>query len=149
MGITNAKLSSNYIGQTLIIEASSWVKNGYNPSATSFPIIIPNEGPCYIEYMGTLKSSSFTKNSSKLNIYPNPNNGAEFYLNASGFNNKKAPITIAIFDLYGKSVYNKEINSEATHIISNIILDKPLVAGVYFIKVSKQNISNIKKMVVQ
>ena len=148
MGITNAKLSSNYIGQTLKIEVSSWVKNGYNTAATP-PIIIPNEEPCFLTYQGTTKSLSHPNNLSKLTVYPNPNNGAEFYLNASGFEGTKAPININIFDLYGRVVYSNEINSEATHIISNIILEKPLSAGVYLIKVDKLNISSSRKIIVQ
>ena len=102
---------------------------------------------------GTSKSGIYSDNNStsnhNLEIYPNPNNGAEFYLNIYGLKSTKAKTTISIFDLNGKIVYNKEVNSESTHIISNILLEKPLVAGIYFIKVNKQNINYIKKMVVQ
>ena len=94
-------------------------------------------------------NSDHPRNISKLTVYPNPNNGAEFYLNASGFEDTKAPISINIFDLYGRVVYSSEINSEATHIISNIILEKPLSAGVYLIKVDKLNISSSSKIIVQ
>ncbi|MDB4710377.1 T9SS type A sorting domain-containing protein, partial [Flavobacteriales bacterium] len=147
-GITNAKISSSYIGSTLMINVTSWVKNGYDPSASP-PIIIPNEGPCYIKYMGSLKSNSVEDTKAKIKIYPNPNDGKEFYLNVYGFENTKDLISISIIDLYGKTIHTETKNSDATQIITNIHLNHPLVAGVYIVKVSKGKVSHIKKMVVQ
>ena len=146
-GITSAKLNSLNIGDVITIEAEAWVKNGYNPSGP-FPIILPTDAPCYATYLGK-KSAFISENKIKLKLYPNPNDGTEFYLNASGFDNIKDNIVISITDIYGKIVYHEKLNNNATQIITTINLNTPLSAGVYLVKVAKGNNALIKKMVVQ
>ncbi len=85
----------------------------------------------------------------ELSIYPNPNDGKEFYLNASGFKNTKDNMVISVTDIYGKIVYHRIINNNATQIITTINLINPLSAGIYLVKVAKGENSIIKKMVVQ
>ena len=85
----------------------------------------------------------------ELSIYPNPNDGKEFYLNASGFKNTKDNIVISVTDIYGKTVYHRVINNNATQIITTINLANPLSAGVYLVKVAIGENVIIKYMVVQ
>jgi len=146
-GITSAKLNSLNIGDIITIEVEAWVKNGYNPSGP-FPIIIPNEALCYATYTGA-KSIFISENKIKLKLYPNPNDGTEFYINAYGFENIKDNIEISITDIYGKIVYHEKLNNNATQIITTINLNTPISAGVYLVKVAKGENVIIKKMVVQ
>ena len=83
-----------------------------------------------------LSSNQFDANS--FNVYPNPTNTG--FVNLSSKNNSK--MSVRVFDLLGKQVLDKTI--------SNNTLDvSGFTSGVYIIKVSQDNATITKKLVIQ
>ena len=87
-------------------------------------------------YANTLSLNQFEVNNFKL--YPNPTNTG--FVNLSSKNNSK--MSVRVFDLLGKQVLDKTI--------SNNTLDvSGFTSGVYIIKVSQDNATITKKLVIQ
>ncbi|GGK22848.1 hypothetical protein GCM10007962_16330 [Yeosuana aromativorans] len=84
----------------------------------------------------TLDSKSFELNSFKM--YPNPTSLG--YVKLLSKNN--APMTISVFDMLGKQVLHKAVKNNTLDVSS-------LKTGLYLMKVSQDNASITKKLVVQ
>lgn len=87
--------------------------------------------------------SNHTKNDDKFQIFPNPNNG-NFTVDFVSKGNY--PITISLFDVTGKMVYQQNIQHNNQSLIQ--ISDAVLAAGLYNIQISSANdIWNKKVMI--
>jgi hypothetical protein len=73
----------------------------------------------------------------KLNLYPNPNNGA-FTLNGS--NTRTAPVTLTIVNIAGQVLYSESVMPAKGMINHNINAKGILVPGVYILRVDQSGI---------
>lgn len=87
-------------------------------------------------YMNTLSTSQFEVNSFKL--FPNPNTTGE--LNIISSNN--GALKAEIFDVLGKRVLSSQVNNNSVNISS-------LNSGLYIVRITQDNISITKKLVIE
>ncbi len=100
-----------------------------------------NAGPVSVPEMPNANKS----NISKINIYPNPVSSiGNIYINLE----KPSIYTISIYNLSGQQVYNSKYNGVRGENTIQFSVDG-LNSGVYFVKVSDANNSEIKKIVVK
>jgi hypothetical protein len=79
-------------------------------------------------------------------IYPNPNDGNGFILNAINLNNPAVRVTIT--DALGKTVYSKSYNVDG-YINTTIQTPAPLANGLYFVQLADGDRFTTFKMVVE
>ncbi|MBR9913333.1 MAG: T9SS type A sorting domain-containing protein [Algicola sp.] len=84
----------------------------------------------------TLSTNEFTADSFK--VYPNPS--ATGYVNIVGAQNDQ--ISVAVYDVLGKQVINEGLTNERLNVAS-------LNAGVYVLKITQNNASVTKKLVIK
>ncbi|TNJ44240.1 T9SS type A sorting domain-containing protein [Tamlana fucoidanivorans] len=84
-------------------------------------------------------SESFDQRIEGLSIYPNPANRYHNYINISSKLN--APKTIEIFNVIGKRIL-------ITNIISKELNISNLKTGVYLLKITENNVSETRKLVI-
>ncbi len=77
---------------------------------------------------------------SAISVYPNPNNG-EFYLTID--NAKISQVNVMVHDLYGRLVYTNTFSNK-----SNRIKLTDVAAGVYSVKVTNENQTVLKKIII-
>ena len=82
--------------------------------------------------------SSVDYNSNEFTIYPNPSNGTV----KINFSNSAEKHQVQIFSLLGQKVFDKEYYNNSTAVINS------LTVGVYIVKITKDNKSEIKKLIV-
>jgi len=100
-----------------------------------------NAGPVSVPEMPNANKS----NISKINIYPNPvSSVGNIYINLE----KPSIYTISIYNLSGQQVYNSKYNGIRGENTIQFSVDG-LNSGIYFVKVSDANNSEIKKIVVK
>jgi hypothetical protein len=109
-------------------------------SATKTPSIVMDElriGTSWAQVTpSTLSASQFEVNNFK--IYPNPTSLG--YVTMASKNNAK--MNVAVYDMLGKQVLNKTVTNNKLDVTS-------LNSGVYIMKVSQDNASVTKKLVIQ
>lgn len=97
-------------------------------------------------YSNLVKVDSYTAND--FTVYPNPNNGDDIYLNIPGKKDTELLITISTLD--GTMTYSKTMTAQNDG--NNMITLHPeirLTPGVYFITVTSNQISYVKKLIVK
>jgi len=100
-----------------------------------------NAGPVSVPEMPSASKS----NISNINIYPNPvSSVGNIYINLE----KPNTYTVTIYNLSGQNVYNSKFNGVRGDNTIQFNVDG-LRAGIYFVKVSNGNNSEIKKIVVK
>ena len=78
-----------------------------------------------------------------LNIYPNPNNG-EFTINANF--NETQNIKLDIVDMYGRVIYSDNYNN---NIVNQNIDVKGFAKGIYYVRLTTDNNSMVKKVIIK
>jgi len=134
------------IGDQIKVRTKAWVKNAYDPSLTP-PIYLDPGGDCWIVYLGSKSIKDET--SINLKIFPNPNDGSHFYINAYGFTDSEDDIIISVIDLHGKQVYIENTGISANQLIKEITLNEKLADGIYLIEVAKGPYKVIQKLIIQ
>ncbi len=71
-------------------------------------------------------------------VYPNPTSLGYVMLSSKN----KANMSVKVFDVLGKQVLNEKVNDNKLYVSS-------LNAGVYIMKVSQDNVTITKKLVIQ
>ena len=94
-------------------------------------------------------NSNTLSNNLEVKIYPNPSNGSQIKVEASGFSNNQSNYLVEIFDISSKVVDQFEIESQSHNLFFEINFSKTLNDGVYFLKVSKGNNQLIEKFIIQ
>ncbi len=98
-----------------------------------FKMQSPASGMVYINVINQAAGvNSLSKETDKLNLYPNPNNG-EFKLEISGVNANSNDIEISVYNLLGEKVYTTKHELINGSLSSNINLNE-IPNGAYFIK---------------
>ena len=138
-------LNTNYKVQVegLFYDGTNYISSGFGnicyvrtPSTYSSPII------------DLTYKSNFDNKTTSLTIFPNPNNGSSFYINAYGFNDEENEFIISIFDLNGKEVFKEHTGINTNQIIKEIQLKETLANGVYLTKVAKGSSFKILKLII-
>ncbi|WP_299368665.1 choice-of-anchor L domain-containing protein [Winogradskyella sp.] len=111
--------------------------------------IVSNNAAIYFDFNDPIITNTFTTTFVEplsidentivdFDLYPNPANS----LVTVEFNNVNSDCILEIFDIQGKRLYSESINSTRTIDISSF------KAGMYFVKLSNNNVSKIEKLVV-
>ena len=146
-GVINANITANP-GDIFRVEVEARL---YNDQCSSPPCLVAKStDECFIEYdpNSTLPKNIALSNNPYLKIFPNPNNGAGFYINAYGFDDSLDEFVISIIDLNGREVYVEHTGVNANQIIKEIQLKEKLANGVYLTKVKKGNSFKIMKLII-
>ena len=93
-------------------------------------------------------NSNTLSNNLEVKIYPNPSNGTQIKVEASGFANNQFNYTVEIFDISSKLVDQFVIESRNENLFIEINFSKKLNDGIYFLKISKEANQLIKKFIV-
>ena len=101
----------------------------------------PFDQPAPCSFMATLSTASFTVLDSNVALFPNPSQGT-FTIKNSG--NSLTKISVA--DANGRIVYTEKLNNVKTDKTLN--LSNKLTTGLYFITISTEGSSIVKKMIV-
>ncbi len=125
--------ASNACGSTAVVQKNITIQTSGCSSAktdetTDVTEIVSNEGTA------TMK------------LYPNPSNG-DFFIELSGIDETE-PLQFDLYDINGQSVYRISklmLNNDAPFMIEST---KVLAKGLYFIRVSNQNINFEKKVLI-
>ena len=121
--------NADYIGQTI-------------PTGNQDLVVIVSEffGSAQVTSRGlsdiTLDSKSFELDSFKM--YPNPTSLGYVMLSSKN----KANMSVRVFDVLGKQVLNEKVNDNKLYVSS-------LNTGIYIMKVSQDNATITKKLVIQ
>lgn len=123
---------------------------GHELKVTAFLTFIDIETPTKEE----LKNSSnpeLKKSTSEhglemkeLNIYPNPTNGQ---LNLTFETGEAGKTQVLLTDIQGKEVYSEEINTISAQTVQRFIDIGGQASGTYFLKISSNNKSTVKKII--
>jgi hypothetical protein len=105
-----------------------------NPTTTTRNVIV------YDSVTVGLNNNEFS--AAQINLFPNP---AHSVVNVSVNGIKTLPVHVAIFDVIGREVYSKTVNS---NVVNERINMADLNSGVYFIKVSNAQGSKTMRFVV-
>ena len=103
----------------------------------SYPTDVSNIPPQLI--LGSLSDKSFSINT--LSVYPNPSNSGSFTLK----NNGTALDNINVVDINGRTVYSSALNNVTT----DQVFDLNLVSGLYFVNITSEEASTVKKLIVK
>ena len=124
--------------------------NGYGPNTTftlsewniqddAFISCSGTNASCTMPYpMGSYTLSSDSIKLSEFRLFPNPTNNGFVQI----YGNKQSTISIQIFDVFGKQLSSTELKNNKLDI-------SHLNPGVYFLKMSQDNASSTKKLVVK
>ena len=147
--VTLALASINALATTYNVDVRAWIPGGWAVWGSICQITSPSTN---MPTNNSLKYHDSTDNnnlSSNINIYPNPNDGSHFYINAYGFTDSEDEIIISVTDLHGKQVYIENTGISANQIIKEITLNEKLADGIYLIKVAKGPYGVIQKLIIQ
>jgi hypothetical protein len=97
----------------------------------------------YTINVGNLSTDN-TSMDSAFNLWPNPNHG-EFTVSLNSTNPQ--PTKLTVYDVAGRVIFKKYLQAQ-NNIQENVSLAKTQ-AGVYFVKVSDNNNSTTKKIIIQ
>ncbi len=123
--------------------ASGWTDWGSTCQITSPSTNMPTNN--FLKNHNSINDNNLT---SSINIYPNPNDGSYFYINAYGFTDSEDEIIISVLNLHGKQVYIENTGISANQIIKEITLNEKLADGIYLIKVAKGPYSSLQKLII-
>lgn len=128
-------------GTSITINTTTLTANDKNATPTSTPI---SSDAFITQFDRTLQASSVgvkeTGNATTLvNVFPNPSNGT-FTIQAD---EKLMNATATISNILGTTIFEHHMQS------TELLINKELEAGVYFIKIEKENYSAIKKIIIQ
>ncbi|PSG90087.1 T9SS type A sorting domain-containing protein [Aurantibacter aestuarii] len=113
----------------------------HNPANWNVSDATPFDQPAPCSFMATLSTASFTVLDSNVALFPNPSQGT-FTIKNSG--NSLTKISVA--DANGRIVYTEKLNNVKTDKTLN--LSNKLTTGLYFITISTEGSSIVKKMIV-
>jgi arabinogalactan endo-1,4-beta-galactosidase len=96
-----------------------------------------------------IKSTLAEKDEQNMSLYPNPTKEGSFNLEFGL--EKEGPISIEIFNIAGKKIYNKQVPSfnKGNHKIEFGKSDINLASGVYLLKVVTNELTQTRKLIVE
>jgi hypothetical protein len=121
----------------------AWGNGTYGPvqtiqvAGTSASMMLEEQQSLQEERMDQIESTSL--------LYPNPNSGDRFMLNLSGANDQ--PVTIHIYDNFGKLVYAKQIIMEG-NTQYEVVTGETLGSGLYHVEIMMNGMKLVERMVV-
>ena len=95
-----------------------------------------------LDVLDTLSTEEFISLDNEITIYPNPSNG-----NITIKNSGIALTEIAITDINGRKVFMQNLSKITTN--KNLDLSSKLSAGLYFMTISTENGSIVKKLIIE
>ena len=95
-----------------------------------------------VDVIGTLNTNEFSSLDNSVSVFPNPSNG-NITIKSSGIVLKKVFIT----DINGRTIANFELNGITKH--KELDLSSTLSSGIYLMTLKSENVSTVKKLIIE